>query len=50
MRMLLWLVRAILRRLFGLAIGLVIWVIFGRSRTGRNVRRSVNLLRRFSRF
>lgn len=50
MRILLWLVRMILRRIVGIAIGLLIWVIFGRSRTGRSVKMGVSLLRRLSRF
>ncbi len=50
MRLLLMLVRMVLRRIVGLAISLLIWVIFGRSRMGRNVKMSLNLLRRFARF
>ena len=50
MRTFLWLVRMVLRRLVTILIGLVIWMIFGRSRTGRRVRTGINLLRRFARF
>ena len=50
MRIILWIVRMLLRRTVGIAIGLLIWVIFGRGRTGRSVKLGVNLLRRLSRF